>query len=141
MSHSTALNFMRVFEAFKFANIANLNLPQTALFMLSAPSVDHETREIGNRLIHAKEVAGHGHFGKWIEAEFGMSHHMAWSFMNAAKVFSNSDLNRNLNLPQTALFMLSAPSVAVGFCRHRFVSRAVNMSEIDVLAVWWRPGV
>ena len=68
--------------------------------------------EIGNRLIHAKEIAGHGHFLAWVDAEFGMSDSHARRFMNVAEAFGKSDIMSDLSLPQTAIFMLAAPSVS-----------------------------
>ena len=68
--------------------------------------------EIGNRLIHAKEVAGHGGFVAWVEAEFAMEYHTAKRFMNVAEAFGKIDINVNFgSLPNTALYALSAPSV------------------------------
>lgn len=73
--------------------------------------------EIGNRLIRAKEVAGHGNFIPWIEAEFGMSRNHALNFMNVAKVFGGDENDPkctmfvHLNLPNSAIFALAAPSV------------------------------
>ena len=67
--------------------------------------------EIGNRLIHAKEIVGHGEFMAWIDAEFGMGQTMAWNFMRAAETFDKFSFSENLGLSQTAIFALSSPSI------------------------------
>lgn len=68
--------------------------------------------EIGNRLIHAKEVAGHGKFLDWIDAEFAISYDKANDFMNVAKAFSKLENSPTLTLSESALFALSSPSIS-----------------------------
>ncbi len=64
----------------------------------------------GHDLLEMKERLGHGHFGAWLEAEFGLSERMAERYMAAARFDTvNSDIMSDL-LPAT-MHALAAPSV------------------------------
>jgi hypothetical protein len=62
-SERTAGNFMRVYQSFKFANIADLNFSQTALYVLAAAPEDARleaiklAQEKAITLVEAKEIA------------------------------------------------------------------------------------
>ncbi|BCM88755.1 hypothetical protein IAD21_00597 [Abditibacteriota bacterium] len=84
---------------------------EAAAIKMAVKRTNDNIIEIGNRLIHSKEVAGHGEFLKWIDAEFGASYDEANDLMNVAKAFSNLEISPNLTLSKSALFALSAPGV------------------------------
>jgi hypothetical protein len=65
---------------------------------------------IGADLLRAKQLLGHGHFGGWLDAEFGLSRRSAEQFMAAARRFG-SRCEAVSHLPAGALLELSAPSV------------------------------
>jgi hypothetical protein len=66
--------------------------------------------QIGADLARAKELLGHGHFGEWIDAEFGLGRRSAEQFMAAFRRFgSKSEIVSHL--PAGAVLELSAPSV------------------------------
>jgi len=64
---------------------------------------------IGQRLTEIKARLGHGHFGKWLEYEFGWSATNAWRFMKVAEAFKSSKLE-DLTIEASALYLLAAPS-------------------------------
>ena len=66
--------------------------------------------EIGRHLTEAKVEAGHGHFGEWIEREFGWSDRTARNFMNAYALSLKSETVSDLKLPMRELYLLAAPS-------------------------------
>ena len=63
---------------------------------------------IGNKLIEAKKIVGHGNFLPWIKTEFGWSEDTAQRFMRLADD-KNRNL-RNLDVPLSALYLLTAPN-------------------------------
>jgi hypothetical protein len=65
---------------------------------------------IGQDLLRAKELLGHGRFGPWIEQEFGLSHRTATQFMRAADRFAGR-LEAASVLPGGVLLELASPSV------------------------------
>src|ERR1700733_13547767 len=65
--------------------------------------------EIGNRLIDAKKIAGHGGWVPWLEREFGWKVGTAENFMDVAKASAKFANFANLNLPISALYLLAAP--------------------------------
>lgn len=65
--------------------------------------------EIGIDLNNVKASLGHGHFLRWIEAEFGMSDMTAKRFMQVAKVYGDKS-NTMFDLQTTVLYELAAPS-------------------------------
>jgi hypothetical protein len=66
--------------------------------------------EIGADLNRAKALVGHGKFGAWLDAEFGLSRRSAEQFMAAARRFgARSEVVSHL--PAGAVLELSAPSV------------------------------
>lgn len=85
---------------------------EAAAIKASAKRASESVVDIGNRLIKVKASVGHGHFTSWCEGEFELSYQMAYSFMNTAKAFSKLNFNLDLKISQTAIFMLSAPSVS-----------------------------
>ena len=77
-------------------------------------ALSKQTREsviaIGNKLIEAKELVGHGNFLPWIETEFKWSESTANNFMQVAiKSVKFTDL-ADLNVPISALYLLAAPN-------------------------------
>lgn len=65
--------------------------------------------EIGSDLIAVKDRLGHGHFLKWIDAEFGMHENTARNFMNVSKRFGGKSTTI-VDFNPTALYELAAPS-------------------------------
>jgi Protein of unknown function (DUF3102) len=67
--------------------------------------------EIGRHLTEAKDLAGHGHFGAWLLAEFGWSDRTARRFMSVYAMSLKSDTVSDLKaLPMRELYLLAAPS-------------------------------
>ena len=76
--------------------------------------------EIGNRLIEAKELVGHGEWGNWLKDEFDYSQSSAQNFMRIAEEYGETQMglfgpeakSQTLgNLPYTkALKLLAVPS-------------------------------
>ena len=67
--------------------------------------------EIGRDLIAAKAKLGHGSFGKWLADNFQMTERTAQNYMRAAECFGDQIRNPVSDLPPTAIYALSAPSV------------------------------
>ena len=65
--------------------------------------------EIGIDLNKVKASLGHGHFLRWIEAEFGMTDRTARRFMDVASSYGGK-MDIVSDLPATALYELAAPS-------------------------------
>lgn len=63
--------------------------------------------EIGRDLIAVKKALGHGHFLKWIDAEFGMSERTARNFMGVAEKFKSATVT---DFSPSVLYALAAPS-------------------------------
>lgn len=68
--------------------------------------------QVGQRLIEIKERLGHGHWGRWLEAEFRWSDQTATNFMNAAQLAGENPkfLEFEDRLARSALTALAAPS-------------------------------
>jgi hypothetical protein len=67
------------------------------------------TIEIGQKLIEIKARLGHGHWGQWLEAEFGWSRDTAEDLMQAARTFGQNP--KISEFDRSALYLLSSPSV------------------------------
>lgn len=65
--------------------------------------------EIGIDLNKVKASLGHGHFLRWIEAEFGMAERTARNFMSVAQTYAGKSATV-ADLPVRALYELAAPS-------------------------------
>jgi hypothetical protein len=65
---------------------------------------------IGERLIKAKKLAGHGNWLPWLKREFGWSERTARNYMAVAER-SKSAIIADLNIDATALLQLTAPSM------------------------------
>ncbi|WP_167858427.1 DUF3102 domain-containing protein [Methylobacterium nonmethylotrophicum] len=65
--------------------------------------------ETGNDLILMKKKLGHGMFGAWIEAEFGMSDRTAQNYMRAAETFADKPEIVSV-LPPITVYALAAKS-------------------------------
>ncbi len=71
--------------------------------------------EMGKLLTETRELLGHGSFGRWIEAEFGLSRVTAYGFMGVFAQFPGlPDLLDNLTNPiaPTVFLELAKPSVS-----------------------------
>lgn len=66
------------------------------------------TIEIGKRLIAAKELVGHGNFGKWLEDNFNLSQQTARKFMQVAERFGKTRIDTCFNSTQM-IAMLALP--------------------------------
>jgi hypothetical protein len=64
--------------------------------------------DTGLALMKVKEALGHGAFGDWLDAEFGMGHRTATNYMNAA-AFAEGKSAKISILPATALYALASP--------------------------------
>src|SRR3954451_21112221 len=72
-------------------------------------SVKVHVLETGRDLLTMKDRLGHGHFGRWLEAEFRMNERSAQRYMNVAAEFGDkSDIVSVL--PPTTLYQLTASS-------------------------------
>src|ERR1700730_71195 len=65
--------------------------------------------EIGQRLIEAKAIAGHGNWLPWLEKEFGWTDQTARNYMQVYECAKSQNF-LNLDLPVSALYLLAAPS-------------------------------
>ena len=65
--------------------------------------------EIGARLTDAKRLCGHGHWLPWLDREFGWQERTARNFISVYEASKSADF-ADLNLPVSALYLLSAPS-------------------------------
>ena len=64
--------------------------------------------EIGERLMEIKDRLGHGHFGRWLAAEFAWGERTAQRFMSVATNFKSDNVTDLI--PPQALYLLSLPS-------------------------------
>jgi hypothetical protein len=64
--------------------------------------------DTGLALLKVKAALGHGAFGDWLDAEFGMGHRTATNYMNAA-AFAEGKSEKISILPSTALYALASP--------------------------------
>jgi Protein of unknown function (DUF3102) len=67
---------------------------------------------IGVELIKAKEILGHGDFGKWLEAQFGWTDRTARNFMMAAACFAAKSETVSV-LPVKTIYQLAAPTFPI----------------------------
>jgi hypothetical protein len=65
--------------------------------------------EVGRRLTEAQVVAGHGNWSAWLDHEFKWTDDTARNFMRVFEL-SKSRNFRDLSLPVSALYMITAPS-------------------------------
>lgn len=87
--------------------------------------------EIGRDLIEVKRQLGHGHFLKWIDAEFGMSERTSRSFVHAAEAFGSSKSAIIADLPPTILYALAAPSTSEDL-RTEVIGRVAKGEQVTV---------
>lgn len=90
--------------------------------------------EIGRDLIAVKKRLGHGKFLAWIDAEFGMTKMTAARFMQVAERFGKSDTVSGLEISQSALYLLVAPSTD-----YAVVAAAVTKGQAGE-KIYWRIG-
>lgn len=69
--------------------------------------VSREIIEIGADLLRVKDALGHGHFRRWLEAEFGWTDRTARNYMRVAEAFGAKSETVSV-LPPTALYKLAA---------------------------------
>lgn len=65
--------------------------------------------DTGRDLLEIKERLGHGHFGKWLKAEFDWTERTAERYMQAAERFADKS-DTVSDLPPTIVYQLSSPS-------------------------------
>lgn len=96
--------------------------------------------EIGRDLIDVKARLGHGHFLKWIEAEFGMSQQAANNFVHVAERFAGK-LPTVGSLAATVLYALAAPStpddVRAEVTERAARGESVSLEEVKRLKEQW----
>lgn len=67
--------------------------------------------QIGENLVKAREILGHGDFLPWIDKEFGMKQRSAYRFMNVAENLKGKFANlANLEIPISIIYELAAPT-------------------------------
>jgi gas vesicle protein len=66
--------------------------------------------EVGNDLLAVKEALEHGHFLKWLRAEFGWGERTAYNFISVAERFKIANF-ASLPIQPSAAYLLAAPSV------------------------------
>jgi hypothetical protein len=71
--------------------------------------VSEDVIEIGQRLVEAKALAGHGNWLPWLEREFGWTDDTALNYMRVYEKFKNRNF-RDLDLPVSSLYLLAVPS-------------------------------
>lgn len=74
------------------------------------PATAADIIEIGRDLIAVKKALGHGHFLRWIEAEFGMAERTAQRFMNISERLGDKVPTNWSDLSFHTLATLAAPS-------------------------------
>lgn len=89
--------------------------------------------EIGRDLAAVKKALGHGHFLRWIEAEFGMSDTTSQNFINVAKRFGDKFPTVG-NLPSAVLYALAAPSTDDAVVEE-VIERASNGEDVNIADV------
>jgi hypothetical protein len=93
--------------------------------------------EIGRRLAESREIIrqtyGHGHWLKWLEAEFSWTDRTALNLIRVFERFGESENFSDLDLPNSALYLLVAPSTPKTVCT-KILDRAKTekMSVADV---------
>lgn len=75
----------------------------------SSEAIASEAIDIGEQLIEAKSLVGHGRWSDWLLAEFGWSERTARNYMAVAQRFGKSALNADLSL--TVMVELAPESV------------------------------
>lgn len=89
---------------------------------------------IGESIADAHELLsnhGDGLFGKWVEAECGITRQSAWRYLNAYKAFGN-DCNSLLQTSTAeALYALSSPSAPPGAAKQakKLADKGVKITE------------
>ena len=66
--------------------------------------------EVGRDLLKVKAMLDHGTFGRWLDAEFEMTHRTAQNYMNAAGLVDGKGEIVS-HLPPAVLYRLAAPSI------------------------------
>lgn len=77
--------------------------------------------EIGRTLIDVKDRIGHGHFGAWLDEEFGWSDRTARRFMSVAETFDQ--IGHGVRFEAKALYALASGNVPAEV-REEFVAKA-----------------
>lgn len=88
--------------------------------------------DIGARLMEVKDKLGHGHFGKWLSAEFEWDERQAQRMMNVTAAFKNDNLS-DLKIGASALYLLAAPSTPEA-AREVAIQRAQNGEPVSYSA-------
>lgn len=88
--------------------------------------------ETGRDLASIKESLGHGHFGPWLEAEFGWSARTAQRYMQTLLLDGKSDTVSYL--PPTALFAITAASTPAPV-RLAIIERSEAGEKVDPIEV------
>jgi hypothetical protein len=77
------------------------------------PLVGHVKKdivEIGDHLTKAQELAGHGHWLRWLDQEFAWSEQTARNYMRGFEMSLIHGGVVDLDLPMRSLYLLAAPS-------------------------------
>jgi hypothetical protein len=104
---------------------------QTGAIQSLAQRAAEDIIDIGRRLLAVKDRLPHGHFNRWLQAEFAMSARTAQNFMKVARVFKSETVSLLETIPRAALYMLAAPSVSEGE-REEFLRRLETGEPVTV---------
>jgi hypothetical protein len=87
--------------------------------------------EIGRRLAECKRIVGHGHFGSWLQQEFGWTDRTARNFISVYELSKSKSENfSDLSLPVSGLYLLAAPSTPEE-ARDEIIARAESGETIS----------
>jgi hypothetical protein len=92
--------------------------------------------KIGKWLAACKDLAGHGHWGSWLEREFGLSESAALRFMQVADMVKSKSVKLTdlARLPLAATYQLAKPSTPQS-ARDAIIADAVKGKQITVAVV------
>jgi hypothetical protein len=86
-------------------------------------------------LTEAKEIVGHGHFGSWLEQEFGWTDRTARNFISVYELSESKSENfSDLNLPVSGLYLLAAPTTPEQ-ARTEIIERAKSGEAISTAEI------
>jgi hypothetical protein len=86
--------------------------------------------EIGRDLIECKRLVGHGGWTAWLKREFSWSQDTAERFMRLAADPVEFRKLRNLNLPVSSIYLLTAPSTPPEV-REKIIDRASKGEKVE----------
>lgn len=91
-------------------NTANLAQGAANRIKTRAKTTAQDAVEIGQDLAAVKAALPHGHWGPWLQSEFGWSHRTAQRYIRIWKIFKNDKL-ADLNIALSALHLLAVSEI------------------------------